>query len=100
MTVVRPGNFKKVMRNIHLPTIGLYASLMLMVIANLSLETINSGANVLSLLAERVRSIIFQLSYGRDLMSFFQSAGRWMRIWVVIDASIVLSAGVLTGLRV
>ena len=59
VTVVRPGNFKKVMRNIHLPTIGLYASLMLMVIANLSLETINSGANVLSLLAERVRSITF-----------------------------------------
>lgn len=54
MTVVRPGDFRKVLRNIHLPTIGLYGLLMLMVIANLPLELINSGANVLSVLAEHV----------------------------------------------
>lgn len=54
VTVVRPGDFRKVLRNIHLPTIGLYGLLMLMVIANLPLELINSGANVLSVLAEHV----------------------------------------------
>ncbi|KAL5497753.1 hypothetical protein ACEPAH_2684 [Sanghuangporus vaninii] len=79
VTVVRPGAFPKVLRNIHYPTVILYALLMLMVLANIPLEVIENAPNVLSVLAERV-------------------GGRWMRIWVVVDASIVLSAGVLTGI--
>lgn len=62
VTVVRPGDFRKVLRNIHLPAIGLYGLLMLMVIANLPLELINSGANVLSILAEHVSPTPLSLS--------------------------------------
>ncbi|KAI5116511.1 hypothetical protein M0805_001866 [Coniferiporia weirii] len=79
VSAVRLGDFPKVLRNIHLPTICLYALLMLLVLANISLSVVNGGSNVLSVLADNV-------------------AGRWMRIWVVVDASIVLSAGVLTGI--
>lgn len=75
---VRPSHFPKVLRNMHLPTIALYAPLILVVFAILPTEAIIGGSNVLSALAE-------------------SAAGRWMRIWVVVDASIVLSAGVLTG---
>jgi hypothetical protein len=51
---------------------------MLLVFAILPTDTIVGGSNVLSALAE-------------------SAAGRWLRILVVVDASIVLSAGVLTG---
>jgi hypothetical protein len=51
---------------------------MLLVFANLPADTVVGGSNVLSALAE-------------------SAAGRWLRIWVVVDAAIVLSAGVLTG---
>ncbi|KAL5478554.1 hypothetical protein ACEPAI_2738 [Sanghuangporus weigelae] len=79
VAVVRPGAFPKVLRNIHYPTVMLYALLMLVVLANIPLDVVENAPNVLSVLAERV-------------------GGRWMRIWVVVDASIVLSAGVLTGI--
>ena len=51
---------------------------MLLVFANLPTETVTGGSNVLSALAE-------------------SAVGKWLRVWVVVDASIVLSAGVLTG---
>ncbi|KAH8112836.1 amino acid permease-domain-containing protein [Phellopilus nigrolimitatus] len=79
VSTVRPGVFPKVLRNIHLPIVGMYSLLMLLVLANIPLDVINSGGNILSVLADKV-------------------AGRWLRIWVVVDASIVLSAGVLTGI--
>ncbi|TFK75584.1 hypothetical protein BDN72DRAFT_757165 [Pluteus cervinus] len=76
---ITPGNFPKVLRNLHLPTIFLNFLVMLLVLAILPVQTVLGGANVLSVLAER-------------------SAGHWMRIWVVVDAVTVLCGGVLTGL--
>ena len=97
VAVVRGDAFPKVLRNIHYPTMILYALLMLVVLANIPLDVLNSAPNVLSVLAERVR-LLFQLGSERpNQMSTSQVGGRWMRIWVVVDASIVLSAGVLTG---
>ena len=52
---------------------------MLLVYALLPEKDILSGSNVLSLLAERV-------------------GGPWLRVIVVIDAMLVLSGGVLTGI--
>lgn len=54
VTAVRPGDFPKVLRNIHLPTMALYALLMLLVLANIPLDVINGGSNILSVLAEQV----------------------------------------------
>lgn len=54
VTTVRPGDFPKVLRNIHLPTMALYALLMLLVLANIPLDIINGGSNILSALAEQV----------------------------------------------
>ena len=60
IAVVRPGAFPKVLRNIHYPTMILYALLMLVVLANIPFDVINGAPNVLSVLAERVR-LLFQL---------------------------------------
>ena len=56
----------------------LNGALSLFVYAVLPVDTIASGANVLSVLAQ-------------------QAAGKWLRIWVVADAVGVLLGGVLTG---
>ena len=61
VTIVRPGTFPKVLRNIHYPTIILYALLMLLVLAILPWEVLNSGANVLSMLADRVRHFLIRV---------------------------------------
>ena len=54
--VVRQGKYYKVARNVHLPGIVLYGPLMLLLLAIVPLDTVLDGANVLSVLAERVRS--------------------------------------------
>lgn len=76
--LLKPGAYPKVLRNMHVAAILLNAPLMLLVFANLRTAEILSGANVLSLLGEAV-------------------ASRWLRILIVVDASIVLCGGILTG---
>lgn len=51
---IKHGCFPKVLRNLHYPAIVLNATLMLLVLALLPLDTILGGANVLSVLAEIV----------------------------------------------
>ncbi|KAF8888797.1 amino acid permease-domain-containing protein [Infundibulicybe gibba] len=76
---IKPGKYPLVLRNLHIPAIILNTTIMTLVIATIPLDTILTGANILSILAQ-------------------QSAGRWLRVWVVIDAFIVLCGGVLTGI--
>ncbi|KAG1719182.1 amino acid permease-domain-containing protein, partial [Suillus lakei] len=71
--------YPKVLRNLHLPALVLTSGIMLLVVALLPLDVVESGNNILSLLAQRV-------------------AGRWLRIIVAVDAVVVLCAGVLTGI--
>ena len=69
--------------------------MMLLVMALLPLDVIESGENLLSLLAQRVRTLtISMITYD---IEDIQVAGRWLRIMVVVDAVVVLCAGVLTG---
>ncbi|KAF8558693.1 hypothetical protein OG21DRAFT_1481374 [Imleria badia] len=75
---MQPGTYPKVLRNLHFSTMILNPMMMLFVLALLPLN-VQTQANVLSLLAQKV-------------------AGRWLRVWVVTDAVIVLCAGVLTGI--
>jgi amino acid transporter len=67
------------MRKLLWSAMILNVPLMLFSYAHLLSEVILSGANVLPLLAEKV-------------------AGKWLRILLVIDASLVLAGGVLAGL--
>ncbi|KAF8152993.1 amino acid permease-domain-containing protein [Crassisporium funariophilum] len=76
---IKPGKFPLVLRNLHIPAIILNTVMMLLVLAVIPLDVILSGANVLSILAQ-------------------ESAGRWLRTWIVVDAIIVLCGGVLTGI--
>ncbi|KAG1859294.1 amino acid permease-domain-containing protein [Suillus subluteus] len=71
--------YPKVLRNLHLPALFLTSIMMLLVVALLPLDVVENGNNILSLLAQKV-------------------AGRWLRIMVVVDAVVVLCAGVLTGI--
>ncbi|KZT52939.1 hypothetical protein CALCODRAFT_458622, partial [Calocera cornea HHB12733] len=75
---VQPGAFPSVLRNLIVAVTALNAPLMLLVLANISMDQITDGANVLSVLAETV-------------------AGKWLRIIVVVDAIAVLLGGVLAG---
>ena len=77
--VIRPKDYDRVVRNLLWSAMILNVPLMLFVYVHLPNEDILSGANVLSLLAEKV-------------------AGKWLRILLVVDASLVLAGGVLTGL--
>jgi len=74
----KPGIFPFVLRNLHYPAILLNVLSMIFLLALVPFETILQGNNVLSVLAE-------------------VAAGKWMRIWLVVDAMIVLCGGVLTG---
>lgn len=76
---IKPGRFRLVLRNLHFPAIILNTFSMLFVLAHVPLPTVLGGANVLSVLAQTV-------------------AGRWLRVWVVVDAVITLCGGVLTGI--
>lgn len=84
------------LRNLHYPAIFLNFLAMLFLLALVPLDTILGGANVLSVLANVVR--IHRYDYFGPLTLFgFQVAGKWLRIWVVVDAVVVLCGGVLTG---
>ncbi|KAJ3576426.1 hypothetical protein NP233_g441 [Leucocoprinus birnbaumii] len=76
---IKDKQFPRVLRNLHLPAILLNCIVMLLLLATIPLETILGGANVLSVLSEQV-------------------SGKWLRIWIVIDAIVVLCGGVLTGI--
>ncbi|KAJ7508836.1 amino acid permease-domain-containing protein [Mycena galericulata] len=76
---IKPGHFPLVLRNLHLPAIVLNAGMVLLVLAVVPLSTLLGGADVLSALAQ-------------------VTAGQWMRRWVVADAIVVLSGGVLIGI--
>ncbi|KAH8102672.1 amino acid permease-domain-containing protein [Cristinia sonorae] len=74
----KTGIFPSVLRNLHYPAILLNVLSMLFLMALVPFETILQGNNVLSALAE-------------------VAAGKWLRIWIVVDAVVVLCGGVLTG---
>ncbi|KAF7440164.1 hypothetical protein PC9H_000508 [Pleurotus ostreatus] len=70
--------FPLVLRNLHYPAILFNVILMTSILAIIRLPDITSGANILSLLADKV-------------------GGPWLRIWIVVDAMVVLCGGVLAG---
>lgn len=76
---IHPTAYSPVIRNLLYGALILNAPLMLFVFAILPQETILSGANVLSVLADHV-------------------VGKWFRIVIVVDCIFVLAGGVLTGL--
>lgn len=92
---IRDGQFPRVLRNLHLPAIALNSIVMLLVLAVVPLDVILSGANVLSALGQMVSQILLAFlccsRYG------LKASGMWLRIFVVVDAVIVLCGGVLTG---
>ncbi|KAJ9477109.1 AAAP amino acid permease [Pseudozyma hubeiensis] len=77
---VKPGEFPKALRNLHIIVLLTEAPLMLLVLALVPMQAILSGANVLSLLGQVA---------GR---------GAWLKIFVVIDACLVLCGGIITGI--
>ncbi|KAJ3964665.1 AAAP amino acid permease [Lentinula raphanica] len=76
---IKPGRLPLVLRNLHYPAIVLNCVLMTLVLAIVPLETILEGDNILSLLAEK-------------------AIGRGFRIYIAVNAIIVLCGGVLTGI--
>ncbi|PBK76124.1 AAAP amino acid permease [Armillaria solidipes] len=76
---IKPGAPPLVFRNLHYPAIVLNTLIMVLVLAIVPMEAILQADNVLSVLAQT-------------------SAGRWLRVWIVVDAIIVLCGGVLTGI--
>jgi len=87
--------YPKVLRNLHLSALVLNSGMMLLLIALLPLEVVESGENILGLLAQKVCTLSI-LDYACAEVHD-QVAGRWLRIVVVVDAIVVLCAGVLTG---
>ena len=77
---VKPGDFPKALRNLHLIVVLTEAPLMLLVLALVPMDSILSGSNVLSLLGQVA---------GR---------GAWLKLLVVIDACLVLCGGIITGI--
>jgi len=75
---IKPGRLPLVLRNLHYPAIILNSVLMTLVLGLIPLEEILGGNNVLSLLGDK-------------------AGGRWLRIWITVDAIVVLCGGVLTG---
>uniref|UniRef100_V5EGM9 AAAP amino acid permease n=2 Tax=Kalmanozyma brasiliensis (strain GHG001) TaxID=1365824 RepID=V5EGM9_KALBG len=77
---VKPGEFPKALRNLHIIVLLTEAPLMLLVLALIPMEGILSGANVLALLGQVA---------GR---------GAWLKFFVVVDACLVLCGGIITGI--
>ncbi|SPO20620.1 uncharacterized protein UTRI_00096 [Ustilago trichophora] len=77
---VKPGEFPKALRNLHLIVVLTEAPLMLLVLALVPMEAILGGSNVLALLGQVA---------GR---------GAWLKVFVVIDACLVLCGGIITGI--
>ncbi|KAN0066600.1 hypothetical protein ACQY0O_000694 [Thecaphora frezii] len=76
---VKPGEFAKALRNLHVIVIVMEAVLMLLVLANLPLDVALGGANVLALLGQ------------------VSAKGDWLKICIVVDACLVLCGGIMTG---
>ncbi|THU77928.1 hypothetical protein K435DRAFT_973734 [Dendrothele bispora CBS 962.96] len=76
---IKPGRLPLVLRNLHYPAVILNCTLMTLVLGIIPLEEILGGTNVLSVLGDR-------------------AGGRWLRIWITVDAIVVLCGGVLTGI--
>ncbi|KAF7313066.1 AAAP amino acid permease [Mycena kentingensis (nom. inval.)] len=78
--------FARILRNLHIPVMVLNAGMMLLVLSLVPLRDLvgegGNSANLLSLLAER------------------SVAGRWLRLWVVVDATVVLCGGCLSGCEI
>lgn len=77
---VKPGEFPKALRNLHLIVVLTEAPLMLLVLALVPMDQILGGSNVLALLGQVA---------GR---------GAWLKLFVVIDACLVLCGGIITGI--
>ncbi|OAD04682.1 hypothetical protein MUCCIDRAFT_139963, partial [Mucor lusitanicus CBS 277.49] len=79
---LKPGTFPKVMNNMFGFLLALNAPMTLLVTALVPVPIIQeNSANAVSVLGE-----------------YAAGGGRWLRLWIMIDAVIVLCAGVLTGL--
>ncbi|KAK0223656.1 AAAP amino acid permease [Armillaria fumosa] len=76
---IKPSVLPLVFRNLYYPAIVFNTLIMVLVLAIVPMEDILQADNVLSVLAQT-------------------SAGRWLRLWIVVDAIIVLCGGVLTGI--
>ncbi|PWN48311.1 hypothetical protein IE53DRAFT_319658 [Violaceomyces palustris] len=77
---VKDGQFPKALRNLQIIIILTEAPLMLLVLANVPLKDVLGGSNVLSLLGN------------------VAGKGEWLKVFVVIDAAIVLCGGIMTGI--
>ncbi len=77
---VKPAEFPKALRNLHIITVLTEAPLMLLVLALVPMEGILGGSNVLALLGQVA---------GR---------GAWLKLFVVVDACLVLCGGIITGI--
>jgi amino acid transporter len=75
---MRPGQFPKVLRNLHYPAIVLNSVAALLCLAVLPIEQVLNADNALGTLAQKV-------------------GGHWLRILVSVDAVIVLCGGVMAG---
>ncbi|KAG6337018.1 hypothetical protein ID866_2078 [Astraeus odoratus] len=83
---MRPGSYPTVLRNLHLSPMILCSTMALLVLASLPIQDAARG-NVLSILAEKVPAPSLFVKKGRtDILE--QVAGRWLRIWVALDAVI------------
>jgi hypothetical protein len=58
ISVVKPGTFPLILRNLHYPAIVLNCTIMLLVLALIPLHRVLEGENVLSILAEVVSVLL------------------------------------------
>ncbi len=77
---VKPGEFPRALRNLHLITIVTEAPLMLLVLALVPMDAVLGGSNVLALLGQ------------------VAGHGAFLKLFVVVDACIVLCGGIITGI--
>ncbi|TKY90086.1 hypothetical protein EX895_000084 [Sporisorium graminicola] len=77
---VKLGEFPKALRNLHIIVVLTEAPLMLLVLALVPMDAILGGSNVLALLGQVA---------GR---------GAWLKLFVVVDACLVLCGGIITGI--
>ncbi|SJX60084.1 uncharacterized protein SRS1_11398 [Sporisorium reilianum f. sp. reilianum] len=77
---VKPGEFPKALRNLHMIVLLTEAPLMLLVLALVPMDAILGGSNVLAMLADVA---------GR---------GAFLKLFVVVDACLVLCGGIITGI--
>ncbi|CEP18733.1 hypothetical protein [Parasitella parasitica] len=79
---LKPGTFPKVMNNMFGFLLAINAPMTLLVTVLVPVPVIQANAaNAVSVLGE-----------------YAAGGGRWLRLWIMVDAVIVLCAGVLTGL--